>query len=261
MALGLVLALALTLLVMPSKTTARLKLAIGGVFLPLFGLAGSSHQALQKAGAALTSRGELARQNELLRIENQRLLAQSQQLNSVLRENAMLRDQVKWQTLQQAWNLRLARVVTRDPANWWRTVQIDLGSRDGIRTNFAVLTTSGLVGRISSVSLTSSQVTLLGDPGCKVAAVVEETGSQGIIGANDSFNSSLVTLNCYTSRDTSLKAGQNVFTSGLGGVFPKGIFIGKIVDTRLVEYGLYTEARVKLAADLSALDEVWIWFP
>jgi len=50
-------------------------------------------------------------------------------------------------------------------------------------------------------------------------------------------------------------------TSGLGGIYPRGIPIGKIVDAREVEFGLYLEARVKLNANLGALDEVWVMFP
>src|SRR6266699_1400220 len=71
---------------------------------------------------------------------------------------------------QHRWKsrLKLAHVITRDPANWWRTVQIDLGSRDGLRTNLTVLTTEGLVGRVHSVGFTRSQVVLVGDPNCKV---------------------------------------------------------------------------------------------
>jgi rod shape-determining protein MreC len=64
----------------------------------------------------------------------------------------------------------------------------------------------------------------------------------------------------YLSRNANVKSGQNVVTSGLGGIFPKAIPIGKIVDSHAAEYGLYTEARVKLAANLSALDEVWVLF-
>ena len=118
-----------------------------------------------------------------------------------------------------------------------------------------------MVGRISSVSLTRSQVVLVGDPNCRVAALVEnETRDNGIIGAAGPFDSSLVDLG-YLSRNANLKPGQNVVTSGLGGIFPKGILIGRIVDTRPGEYGLNTEARVKLAADLGALEEVWVLFP
>ena len=96
---------------------------------------------------------------------------------------------------QASWKLKLARVVLRDPANWWRTVQIDLGSRDGLRVNLPVLTTDGLVGRVSSVSLTRSQVTLLGDPNCKVAARVEnETRDTGVIGPSGPLETELVEL-------------------------------------------------------------------
>jgi rod shape-determining protein MreC len=65
----------------------------------------------------------------------------------------------------------------------------------------------------------------------------------------------------YLASSANLKPGQSVITSGLGGVFPKGIPIGKIVDARSVEYGLYTEARVKLNANLGALEQVWVLFP
>ena len=64
----------------------------------------------------------------------------------------------------------------------------------------------------------------------------------------------------YLSRNAELKPGQNVWTSGLGGIFPKDIPIGKVVDVHAAEYGLYAVARVKLAANLNALEEVWVLF-
>jgi rod shape-determining protein MreC len=167
----------------------------------------------------------------------------------------------RWQQRQGQWKLKLARVVLRDPANWWRTVQIDLGSREGVRENLAVLTSDGLIGRTSSVSLMRSQVVLIGDPNCKVAALVQnETHDTGVLGAGGPFDNSLVELG-YLSRNANLKPGQNVVTSGLGGIFPAGISIGKIVDSRPVEYGYYTEARVKVDANLGALEEVWVLLP
>ena len=87
-------------------------------------------------------------------------------------ENDHLHDLIGWQR-RVPWRLRLANVVIREPANWWRTVQIDLGTRDGMRENLPVLTADGLVGRISSVSYAHSQVVLVGDPACKVSALVE----------------------------------------------------------------------------------------
>ena len=136
----------------------------------------------------------MLRLNEGLRQENERLLLQAKQAEETARENARLRQLVGWQR-QSAWKLKLARVVLNDPANWWRTVHIDPGSRDGLRVNFPVLTTEGLVGRVSSVSLTRSQVTLVGNPNCKVAARVKnETHDTGVIGPSGPLETELVEL-------------------------------------------------------------------
>ncbi len=259
-AVGLVVLLTLVILNLPSQTSARFKQGIGSLFLPLFGLASSSQELAGTAVDAVVPRRELLRLNDGLRRENQQLRLQAQQAQEIASENARLRQLVGWQR-QTAWKLKLAKVVLREPANWWRTVQIDLGSRDGLRVNLPVLTTDGLVGRVSSVSLTRSQVVLLGDPNCKVSARVEnETRDTGIIGPSGPLDTEFVELG-YLSRNANLKPAQNVVTSGEGGIFPPGIPIGKIVDVQAVDYGLRTEARVRLAANLNALEEVWVKFP
>ena len=256
-ALGLIVLLTLVTLNLPGHTTARLKLGIGSLFLPLFGLAGSTQQATGIVEDAVVTKRELLKLNEGLRRENERLQLQAMQGEEAARENARLRQLVGWQ-LQTSWKLKLARVVLRDPANWWRTVQIDLGSRDGLRENLPVRTAAGLVGRVSSVSLTRSQIVLIGDPKCRVSATVENPARDiGVIVASGPVDTSLVDLT-YLASSANLKAGQIVVTSGLGGVFPKGIPIGQIVDSRSVEYGLYTDARVKLNANLGSLEQVWV---
>jgi rod shape-determining protein MreC len=260
--LGLVVLLALVILNLPSQTAARLKLTVGGLFLPLFGLTGAGQQTAAKAADAVLPHSVLTRQNETLRRENQQLHLQAMQAEEMAKENDRLRRLFQWQQ-QSRWKtkLKLARVILRDPANWWRTVQIDLGRQQGLTNNLPVLTTEGLVGRVSSVSLTHAQVVLIGDPNCRVAALVEnETRDTGVIGSGGPLDTAFAELS-HLSRSANLKPGQNVVTSGLGGIFPAGIPIGKIVDSRLVEYGLYTEARVKLAADLGALEEVWVLLP
>ena len=62
----------------------------------------------------------------------------------------------------------------------------------------------------------------------------------------------------YLLGDAKVEAGQKVVTSGEGGIFPPGILVGQIVDSSQVENGLYTEARVKVSADLGSLEEVWV---
>jgi rod shape-determining protein MreC len=259
-ALGLVVLSALMILNLPSRTTARFKLGIGSVFLPLFGLASSAQQLAETAGDTALPRSELLKEMEKLRRENEQLRFQARQAEDTALENARLRQLLGWQR-QAPWKLKLAKVVLREPSNWWRTVQIDLGSRDGVQVNQPVLTPEGLVGRIASVSLTRSQVLLLGDPNCKVSAQVENaTHDSGIIGSSGPLNSEFVEMG-YLSGNANLKPGQLVKTSGNGGIYPRNIPIGTVVDSDTVEYGLATVARVKLAANLNALEEVLVIFP
>jgi len=256
-ALGLIMILTLVILNLPSKTTAHLKLGLGSLFVPLFGLANSAQQLGARAEDTVLPRSELVRQQDVLRRQNQELRLQLMQASGMARENDRLRRLLGWQP-HRPWKLKPAQVVMGDPSNWWRTVQIDLGSRDGMKVNLPVLTTDGLVGRISSVGLTWSQVVLLGDPNCKVAARVEDQNRDtGVIGGSGPLETGIVEMG-YLSRTAELKPGQNVWTSGLGGIFPKDILIGQVLDSRSEDSGMSTVARVKLAANLSALEEVWV---
>ncbi|HUC85979.1 MAG TPA: rod shape-determining protein MreC [Candidatus Acidoferrales bacterium] len=264
LALGAVVFVAVLLLSLPTRATSRLKFAVGTWFLPLFGLADAAQQLPADLADSVLPRRELLREIDNLRRENQQLREQQIQTAAIARENDQLRNELGWQRLAP-WKLKLANVVMRDPANWWHTVQIDLGSRDGVQADQPVLTAEGLVGRVSAVGLVSSQVVLIGDPSCRVSAIVEDAAHDlGVITAGGPLSAgplgaSLPVLS-YLASTANLKPGQDVLTSGLGGVFPKGIPIGKIVDAQAVEGGLAWEASVKLNANLGALEQVWVLF-
>jgi rod shape-determining protein MreC len=259
-ALGIVALAAVLILSLPSSATTRLKLALGSLFLPLFGLTGATQQLPSDLANSVLPRRELLREIDNLRRQNQELQAQKLQVAAIATENDQLRGLMGWEK-QQPWKFRLAHVITRDPANWWRTVEIDLGSRDGMTANLPVLTTDGLVGRIWSVAYTRSQVILVGDPKCRVSALVEDPAQDtGILSASGPLDSSLADLT-YLAGSADLKPGQAVVTSGIGGVFPKGIPVGQIVDVGSVDFGLYTQARVKLSANLGSLEDVLVIVP
>ena len=259
--LGIIILLTVVILKLPSRTAVQLKLAISSLFLPLDGLSSSTKRLTEKAGNTLLPRAELLRQIEELQQENQELKVRAAESEEVGRENARLRQYFNFAKRERL-KLKLARVVARDPANWWRMIRINLGSRDGIITNSPVLTAEGLAGRVSEVGYAQSQVVLLGDPDCRVAVMVEETKDNGVIAPSSSspLDNTLVDLT-YLSRSSPLKAGYKVMTSGLGGVFPPGILVGQIVDFRTIDYGLYNEARVKLEVKMNTLEEVWVKLP
>jgi rod shape-determining protein MreC len=261
--LALVVLLVVVLLSLPSRTADKLKLAISGLFLPLSGLAAWTHEATAGTAEALTSKRDLLRANAELRATNQLLALQVRQASNALSENERLRQMLNFQRQRRAWNLLPARVIARDPETWWRSVWIDLGSRTpGMRTNLPVLTAEGLAGKVVSVGETRSRVVLLGDPGLLVAVLAGTNRLNGTLRAASAGaleNNMLDLENLFgESADRTVRPGDEVETWGAGGVFPAGIPVGKVVDVPQKDYGVATQARVRLSANLDALENVWV---
>ncbi len=260
--LGVAVVSALVLLNLAPGTSSRVKNALSSLYLPLFGLASSAQKAGEAAGMRAVPKGTLIEQLEKLRRENDELHLEAIQFQETARENATLRDALNWQKGKQ-WKMRLARVISRDPANWWHTVQIDLGSNQGVTKNMPVIAPQGLVGRVLESGANRSRVILIGDPHCQVPAVVDNAGRDtGTIrpGEFSVLDESILELS-FLKRSSQAIPGQKVFTSGLGDFFPKGLPIGTITETNSVSYGLYIAARVKLSANVNELEEVWVLYP
>jgi rod shape-determining protein MreC len=251
----------LVLLALPESARSRLRLAFGRLFLPLFGLVGSAQGTVDRAAVSLTPRTVLAARLTALEKDNLALRAAVVEAQALARENDRLR-QLVGQPQRQAWRLKTARVIGRDPANWWQSVHLDVGVRHGVTTNLAVFTTQGLVGRVAEAGAWTCRVVLVGDPNCPVAAALADSGETGIIrgASGGDIEAALVDLS-YLSRNAVAKPGQRVLTSGQGGVFPAGITVGEVVDARMVGAGVYLEARVRLSANLGSLDYVWVKLP
>lgn len=254
--------LVVVVLVLQSTWGPRFKPAVGGLFLPLFGMSSTLDSGLNKAAEKVTPRSVLVKEVNDLRAENKRLNVYQQQAREVFAENERLRAMLGRRP-QMPWKMKVARVIGRDPANWWRMVHIDLGRRDGVTNSMPVITPEGyLVGRIGEVGQARSQVILVGDPSCPVSVLIQDSREHGVIAPStiNSVDSSIVELG-YLSRNSILKPDQLVVTSGQGGIFPPGIPVGRLIDYQTVDQGLYTVARVKLAMEISKLEEVWVIQP
>ena len=231
------------LLLLPETARAKLKSAIGGLFLPVIGVSTAGQSMVSSLGQAVQA--ELAESD--LKIENAQLRA----------ENQRLREAVEWER-RIPWKSKLTQIVGRDSFNWWRRIKLNLGSERGIRFNQPVISPGGeLVGRISEVGLKTSWAVLVGDPNCRFSALIKESRNQGGIVAPRQFSSDFRVVELtYLPNDVEVRPGQLVVTSGLGGAFPKEIPVGQVEDSWLSKDGLYIEARVKLHADLNQLEEV-----
>ena len=133
-----------------------------------------------------------------------------------------------------------------------RTFRIDKGRRNGVRALWPVLSPEGLVGKISEVDEKSSLVRLFTSSGFSMGGMVRESGEEGIVRARGSGRLVLEGLNLRTS----VKAGDRVVSSGLGGVFPAGIPIGIIRSVELDPRGVHRVAPIVPEVELNRVREV-----
>lgn len=147
-----------------------------------------------------------------------------------------------------------ARVVGKDATNWFKTILLDRGSLEGVRRNQPVLAPDGLVGRVVEVTPTSAKVQLLTDPVNAVGGLIQRTRVTGIVSGNLGAGARVR----YLPLMADVVVGDRVVTSGMGGVFPKGIPIGRITAVERRSGALFQVATLQPAVDLSRLEEVLI---
>ena len=147
-----------------------------------------------------------------------------------------------------------AQVVGRDPTNWFKSVLINKGKKDGVAPRAAVVTHAGLVGRVIELGERAAKVLLVTDQASRVAVLIQRTRAEGIV-AGDGRESLRVE---YLSRLADVRVGDVVISSGLGGVFPKGLKVGEVIAVEKKDYGLFQTVRVAPGADLSRLEEVLV---
>ena len=154
-----------------------------------------------------------------------------------------------------------ARVAQRDFSGWWQRMVIRKGSDYGIPVGAPVVYSGGVVGRVSEVHAYTSVVQLTSDPGLRIAAVVDgdtrPISYQG--GENQVFGAArgvveFLPLDVYASGS----APKRLATSGLGGVYPPGLTIGRIVHVESSQDGLFKTGEVELDPRLSELTEVTV---
>jgi rod shape-determining protein MreC len=147
-----------------------------------------------------------------------------------------------------------ARIIGRDTLGRVKLLVINKGSNDGLTENMPVITHRGLVGRVVRVSGSASKVLMITDVRSAVDATVQETRDQLV--ASGSNSSSLEVR--YLSVGADVIQGERVISSGLGGVFPKGLLIGTLSNITKEGSRLFLSARLEPAVDLNGIEEVLV---
>ncbi|GGM27330.1 cell shape-determining protein MreC [Paraliobacillus quinghaiensis] len=183
--------------------------------------------------------------------EVQELRKENQELMSIL-DKAQSDDITAFKSIH-------ATISARSPEQWFKQVTINKGKQDGVQSNMAVITGEGMIGKVQSASQFTSTVLLLNgfDRSNRISVNVnlegEEDASGFILGYDQDREALLLE---FTDYEGEIPEGEFVFSSGLGGVFPKGLEIGAIQEMTTDQYGLTQVAYVKPSADLYNLNHV-----
>lgn len=207
--------------------------------------------------SSLSSLGKLDGENKQLKEQVAKLQGQLYLQEELKQENQRLKGLLQYrEQYSQNFATKVAAVIGRDPGNWFGMVTLNKGSAEGIVKGMPVVTPSGLAGRIVSVSERTSELMLISDPRSGVGAMVQESRIPGVLEGTTSGSGE--TRLIHIPKDTQLKKGQVIITSGIGGTFPKGVPIGRIVDVSNEPTGLFKTANVVPFADLHRLEEVLV---
>lgn len=150
-----------------------------------------------------------------------------------------------------------AEVVGIDPSQWSEAVTINRGSGDALLKDAVAVTHIGLVGRVIDVAPHYATVLLITDRRSAVDALIQRTRARGLVVGKSRRTCELR----YVDFHADVQVGDAIISSGLGGVYPKGLLIGKVVSVHPKPYGLFHEVEVQPVVDLAKLEEVLVLAP
>ncbi len=226
-----------------SPRVERVRMQIIDSVIPNFEWATAPLTAVTEIASSFQSYARIYEQNQELRRELLKMKIWEERARQFEQENARLLDLNNVRLDPQ--NTFVTGVVLADSGGPFRqTVLLNVGARDGIQDGWAVLDGLGLVGRISGVAERTSRVILLGDTASQIAVTIAPSGQRAMILGD---NSVLPPIEFLEKPDL-IRAGDRVFTSGDGGVFPQGLLVGQVVQSST------GRLRVNLAADIQRLE-------
>jgi rod shape-determining protein MreC len=147
-----------------------------------------------------------------------------------------------------------AGVVGRDPSGWFKSIIINRGVDDGVAKGMPVVSPEGIVGQIVTASYDYSKVMLFIDRSSAIDSLVQRNRTRGIVEGETETSCRFK----YVLRKAEVNIGDTVVSSGLDGLFPKGLRIGEVKEISKNQPGIFQDVRIKPFVDFSRLEEVLV---
>jgi rod shape-determining protein MreC len=230
-----------------------LERSVMAVTAPLAGGASAGSNAFSHIWNDYIDLVDVRRENVALRKSVKRLNERIVANNEAIAENARLKALLDLKGSLDTPSVAVS-VIGEDSSAWFKTLVVDRGSADGLAEGMAVVASGGIVGRLVKVAPHSSRVLLLTDHASAIAAVVQRTRARGVIRGAGSGRCSME----FTVKDEEVKVGDTVISSGIGGVFPKGLVIGEVTMVKKGEYGVFQTIEVRPTVNITKLEEMLV---
>ncbi len=202
---------------------------------------------------------KLKEENAKLKNENKKLSQKNRRAEGIEKENKELRALLELDEAYPTLSLMAAEVVSRSASNWYENFTIDKGTADGLKIGQGVITTDNvLIGRISDIGSTWARVTTVTDPGHSVGARVVRSGEMAVIEGDSSISDKGQCRLSFISKNSDIVVGDYLETSGLGGLYPKGIEIGKVIKIEPDVQGISRYAIVETSVNINSVSKVMV---
>lgn len=195
----------------------------------------------------------VAKENDKLKKELSSAIEKNSQLSEIELSNLRFRNLLNFQKTMTGRTLA-AELISKDPSPWYKTAIIDKGKTDGIKKGFPVVTPEGIVGQVVDVFSHYSKVLLIVDRNSAVDALAQRTRARGIV-KGESMGQCYAK---YVLRKHDIKIGDTIVSSGLDGVFPKGLRIGRVSGVIRRNSGIFQEVTVTPYVDFEKFEEVLV---
>ena len=199
---------------------------------------------------------QLRAENEDLKQKNSELEQSLRGLEIIKSENETLKEYVNLKDKYPEYETIPAYIINRDINNYTKTIVINVGEKDGIKPNMTVIADQGLVGFVLSTTENTAKIQTIIDTSTSVSSVLSSSRETIIVNGTLEDNSTLKAT--YIPTNATLVENDSVETSGLGGIYPKGIHIGtikQIVDTKNITDRY---AYIETAVDFEKLETVLV---
>ena len=208
--------------------------------------------------AVFSEHKKLKEQNEQLNNKVNELTEQLREAEQYQLENEELKSALGIKTQNPDFKFCSALVVAAEQSGYSYMVTLNKGSVDGIKKRDMVISNGAVAGYVSELGTTWCKVTTILDSSCEIGAIITRTQDVGVLEGDFSLATEGMCKMSYLANTVELNSGDSVITSGIGGIFPQGLFIGNIKEIKPETHGISQYAVIEPAVDISALKNVLV---